>query len=87
MMLTWRRRCVRIAAVVVAAGLGAGACAGGGDRNADAAVSATVHDGPALALTDAVTVGATASRVLEITSLWNSAVQHLQTLLPGSTIV
>ncbi|MGH3515283.1 MAG: hypothetical protein ACRDRB_23910 [Pseudonocardiaceae bacterium] len=82
-MLTWRRRCVRIATVVVAAGLGAG----GGDRNADAAVSATVHDGPALALTDAVTVGATASRVLEITSLWNSAVQHLQTLLPGSTIV
>lgn len=28
-----------------------------------------------------------ATGVLEITGLWNSAVQHLQTLLPGSTIL
>ncbi|PZS35451.1 MAG: hypothetical protein DLM61_01840 [Pseudonocardiales bacterium] len=28
-----------------------------------------------------------ATGILEITGLWNTAVQHLQTLLPGSTIL
>ncbi|MGB8962602.1 MAG: hypothetical protein WCC38_11665 [Pseudonocardiaceae bacterium] len=28
-----------------------------------------------------------ATGILEITGLWNSAVQHLQILLPGSTIL
>ncbi len=55
-MLTWRRRWVRMAAVVVAAGLGAGACAGSGGPTAGTAPSGEVHDGPVLGLTDVVTV-------------------------------
>ncbi len=86
-MLFSRRRWVQIPAVVLAAGLSAGDCAA--DHTDDVSFTGTVHDGPALALTDAITVdsGKVHAGVLEITGLWNSAVQHLQTLLPGSTIL
>lgn len=74
-MVLWRRRWVRMAAVVMAAGLGAGACAGDGGRNADAAVSATVHDGPALALTDAITVDS--GKVHAPTLAWDPVTKKL----------
>jgi hypothetical protein len=58
-MAKLRGRWVRVAAVVAvvtAVGVGSCACADSGDRSDGAALRGAVHDGPALALADAVTV-------------------------------